>query len=153
MGRKFLVSLTLIWVASASVQAKSRGDTDTVKECLGAWKKHPFNADNPQFRTMGSKVKVLGIGGNPEDTTVTTEPELVLVKPIVNVLTKSTYRLMNPNGWYCLKANVTVLSKSEIVKHCKAHIASSSDGVTIAGSDSEEQSVTVLGKTTLRCEN
>ena len=61
---------------------------------------------------LGSSVNVLGIGGDVVDDVATPDPQLMLVKPSVNVLTKGRLRLMNPNGWYCFESAVTVLAKS-----------------------------------------
>jgi hypothetical protein len=54
--------------------------------------------------------------------------------------------LANPNGWYCLKGKVDVMGKTEINLNCKAHLATSTDSVTVAGSDDNDTGVTVLGK-------
>ena len=136
---------------AADREARDDSEINAIRGCLAAWGEHPFNsADEQPFRAISPSVKVLGVGQDVTDETVTDQPQLVLVKPSVNVLTKSNFRLMNPNGWYCFAANVTVLAKSEITAHCRAHLASSRDGLTVAGGNKGTEGVTVLGKAVVR---
>jgi len=65
------------------------------------------------------------------------------------VLSKSDLNLLNPNGWSCLKGQVSVLSKSKIHLHFKAKLASSKDGVTVLGGHDQDSGVTVLGSSPL----
>ncbi|UCE90407.1 MAG: hypothetical protein JSW10_06245, partial [Pseudomonadota bacterium] len=104
-----------------------------VKECLAAWgSRHPFrDTSQLRFRVVEGNVKVFGIGSNVTDKASTSYPQLILIKPAVNVMGKSTYNLMNPNGWYCLVSKVNVMASSTINLHCKAHIASSKGGTTV----------------------
>lgn len=130
------------------------GDDRAIARCLRVWGgKHPFQGvKNPKYEEVSTNVKVLGAGGPLEDNSDTKEPKLVLVKPSVAVMSKSVMRLLNPNGWYCLKANVTVMAKTVIELACNAAIADSTDGVAVLGSNEEGtgQGVTVLGKTELK---
>ena len=127
--------------------AAEQDDPQAIRECLRKWGNHPFTGENPAYKELGGGVKVLGIGKSVADTEVTSTPRLILVNPAVNVLTKNTYRLLNPNGWYCLKDNVTVLGKSVIEAHCNARLTASSQSVTVLGSSSRgAEGVTVLGK-------
>jgi hypothetical protein len=125
-------------------------EVDAIKSCLAAWGEHPFGTEEPRYKVLSSSVKVLGVGAEVTDETETGQPQLVLVKPSVNVLTKGSFRLMNPNGWYCFASNVTVLAKSEITAHCRAHLASSRDGVTVGGGNKGTEGVTVLGKAVVK---
>ena len=118
----------------------------SVAACLKAWGKHPFGK-HPSYRTLGTTVKVFGIGRNPSDTEVTSAPSLVLINPGVNVMGGTVYELLNPNGWYCLKTTVNVMGGMVIQAHCKAHIASSSDGTTVLGNNNTSKGVTVMGST------
>jgi len=142
---KFLFSALMFFSAAAPA-----ADMDEVKTCLRNWKTHPFKTAEPEFRTIGSKVRVMGVGDELVDTEATTKPELVFVKPTVNVMSKSTIRLLNPNGWYCLKNNVAVMGKTEIELDCKAKLASAGSGATVMGKDdSDHGNVTVMGKNTV----
>jgi hypothetical protein len=141
--------LLLIGLLIGSV-AFAAEDKEEVQNCLKTWKQHPFNTGNPDFRVIGSKVKVMGMGDEMIDGQKTEKPELIFVKPTVNVMSKSVIRLLNPNGWYCLKSNVAVMGKTEIEVDCKAKLASASTGATVLGKDdSDNGSVTVLGKNTV----
>jgi hypothetical protein len=68
--------------------------------------------------------------------------------------TEISMYLMNPNGWYCIHNKVNVMSKTEITLHCKAHLATTKDGLAVLAKDEKEQGVTVLGKATIvrKCE-
>lgn len=143
---RLLLILTLTLTAfSLPSFAKDTDETDALDKCLRAWKKNPFRK-NPDYRVLKGGVKVLGVGGAVEDNEETKSPQLVLVEPSVSVLTKSTFRLMNPNGWYCLKAKVDVLSKTNIELHCKANLATSGDKTTVLGSNDKSTGTTILGK-------
>lgn len=127
-------------------------DVDSsIANCLRAWGKHPFGA-NPKYKTLAKSVKVFGIGQDTADTQQTNTPSLVLVNPGVNVMGGSTVKLLNPNGWYCLRANVNVMGGLRIRAHCKAHLASAHDGVTVLGSNQSDKGVTVMGKTQVELE-
>ena len=143
-----ILSLAFTVIGALSNQAfADDGDLVAVQGCLAHWGKTPFDKKAPPFRTLSAKVKVLGIGGETVDEQATDGPDLVLIKPNVAVLSKASLSLLNPNGWYCLKGQVSVLGKSEIHLHCSAHLASSKDGVTVLGGSDTDQGVTVLGST------
>jgi hypothetical protein len=142
-----MILLLPVWVLPGALAAAEQDDPQAIQECLKKWSNHPFKGENPPYKELGGGVKVLGVGKSMEDTEVTSAPRLVLVNPAVSVLTKNTYRLLNPNGWYCLKDNVTVLGKSVIEAHCNAHLTASSKSVTVLGSSRQgAEGVTVLGK-------
>lgn len=123
-------------------------DLDEIKACLSHWQGHPFKTESPKFRTLTSRVKVMGIGDETTDDVKTDKPELILIKPNVTVMSKSILRLLNPNGWYCMKGKVSVMGKSEIQLHCHAKLASSNSGAVVMGSDhADSGGVTVLGST------
>ena len=126
--------------------ASAEEGADAIASCLKAWGPHPFGK-NPRYKTLETSVKVFGIGQNPADSERTSSPSLVLVNPTVNVMGGTTMELLNPNGWYCFRSNVNVMGGLSIKAHCKAHLASAADGVTVLGSSSANKSVTVMGST------
>lgn len=131
-----------------SFQLPAFADSDdvVVRECLEKWGKTPFDKAKPKYRTISTRVKVIGIGGDVVDANKTEKPELILVKPAVSVMSKTSYQLMNPNGWYCLKGRVSVMGKIDITLNCKAKIASSKDDVSVMGAtDNSAGGVSVLG--------
>jgi len=125
------------------------GDDDDqahLKSCLKAWGTHPFGEqERYTARFFEANVRVMGIGQEMRDEAVTDYPQLILVKPSVNVMTKTTYELLNPNGWYCFDANVTVLGKAVLKADCDAHLANAREGVAVVAASDEEGSVAVLG--------
>lgn len=116
----------------------------SIAVCLKAWGNHPFGK-NPHFKTMQTSVKVFGIGKKAGDTEPTLSPSLVLVNRGVNILGGSTIELLNPHGWYCLRSTVNVVAGMTIRAHCKAHLASASDGTTLGDSEVKDQSATPIG--------
>lgn len=126
-------------------------DLRAIKICLDKFKKHPFNKENPKFRVINASVKVFGIGGDVIDLKKTNEMELVLVKPAVSVLSNTTYRLQNPNAWYCLSAKVAVLAKTTIELECASRLVTTDGSVTVLGGGDEARSgVTVLGSSKIK---
>jgi hypothetical protein len=121
-----------------------------VKACLEVWgDTHPFKDDSKtRFRILDTSVKVFGIGADISDTDETNDPQLILVRPGVNVMGKLTFHLMNPKGWYCFEKNVTVMAKSEVTVACTAQVASAGPGATVMGSSPGKGGTTVMGKTT-----
>ena len=146
--RSFFMSVaaaTLTLLAPASVMA---ADQHVVDRCIADWgSASPFKKGTVANRVISPGVKVFGIGKTSNgDETITDKPSLILVRPAVNVLGKSTIRLANPRGWYCFKSNVTVAGKIAIVAHCNAHIASArDDGTSVMASDESDKGVAVMG--------
>ena len=150
---RYLISallLTSVTIITTPRVFAEDSDKAVIQSCLEHWGKHPFDAKNPKYRIISSRVKVFGIGQDIEDKKKTSKPELVLVKHNVAVLSKSRIGLLNPNGWYCLKGDTAVLGKSEVVLDCKANLATSGEGVTVLGSNSSDDGVTVLGSSSVR---
>ena len=131
---------------AAPIVASAQEVDSSIAACLKAWGSNPFGK-NPQYKTLQTAVKVFGVGKNTSDTERTSSPALILVNPGVNVMGGSTIELLNPNGWYCLRTTVNVMGGVNIRAHCKAHLASSSDGATVMGNNSENKGVTVMGST------
>jgi len=132
----------------AEFDLRTGDDEDQIhlKSCLKAWGTHPFGEEERYTaRFFESNVRVMGIGQEMRDDATTNYPQLILVKPSVNVMTKTTYELLNPMGWYCFDANVTVLGKAVLKADCAAHIANAREGAAVAAATDEEGSVVVLG--------
>ncbi|MEP6942762.1 MAG: hypothetical protein ABI981_07490 [Betaproteobacteria bacterium] len=144
--RQLLTCVTLGTAILMSASSLAAEVDKSIASCLNAWGTHPFGK-SPRYKTLATSVKVFGIGHNPTDTERTDAPSLVLVNPGVNVMGGTTFELLNPNGWYCFRSNVNVMGALEIRAHCKAHLASASDGATVLGSNSDNKSVTVMGST------
>ena len=150
MNTKNLLLVAVVATASLLGNAAQAQEVDgSIAACLKAWGKHPFGS-SPTYKTLSTSVKVFGIGSNTADTESTSSPTLVLINPGVNVMGGSTIELLNPNGWYCLRSNVNVMGGMTIRAHCKAHLASSSEGgsgTTVMGNNNDQKGVTVMGST------
>jgi hypothetical protein len=123
-------------------------DQAAIDECIASWgKASPFRKGAPAEGVIATGVKVFGIGrGSTGADPVTAKPRLVLVRPAVNVMGRSTIRLANPKGWYCFRSNVTVMGKITIEAQCDAHIAAGRDqGTTVGAADDSNKGVAVFG--------
>jgi len=138
-----MTALTFTLPRAAHAEDGDADDAQAIQSCLKKWKKHPFGA-KPAFRTLGAKVKVMGIGSDVNDVEKTSKPELVLVKTGVSVMAKTLYNLANPNGWYCLKGRVAVMGKIQIDLNCKATLATSGDDVAVMGSSDDKSGGTAV---------
>ena len=116
--------------------------------CIASWgAKSPFKKGKAADHVIAPGVKVFGIGGGGGTQDAPTEKAaLVLVRPAVNVMGKSTIRLSNPKGWYCFRSNVTVAGALHIEAHCTAQIASAKDdGTSVGAVDESNKGVAVFG--------
>lgn len=114
------------------------------RACMRAWgSAHPFT-ETPPLRTVSGAVRVLGRGSSVADREATDYPVLVVVEPGVNVLGEGEMELLNPNGWYCLRAAVNVGGGLRIKLHCDAHLASATSGTSVFG-DNAGRGVSVMG--------
>ena len=127
--------------------AADAGDQAALNQCIAAWgAKSPFKKGKPPDKVFSTGVKVFGVGNAAVDDEITDGPSLVLVRPAVNVMGKSTIRLANPRGWYCFRENVTVMGKIAIEAHCDAHIASArQEGTAVGAVDESNKGVSVFG--------
>lgn len=142
---RYLYAAISLMLISAPALA---GDQEALDGCIASWgKSAPFKKGTPANSTVATGVKVFGIGKSQSgDDTVTDKPSLVLVRPAVNVMGKSTIRLANPKGWYCFRSNVNVAGAMNIEAHCDAHIASAQeDGTSVGASDQSNKGVVVFG--------
>lgn len=122
-------------------------DQQAANECIAAWgAKSPFKVGTKPDRIIATGVKVFGLGKGQSNEEATSKPSLIVVHPAVNVAGKTTIRLANPNGWYCLRNQTTVAGKIAIVAHCNAHLAHTrDDGTSVAAADDTGKGVAVMG--------
>jgi hypothetical protein len=145
MKRVTLALSTLLLSASGLAFAD---DQQALDACISSWgSSSPFKKGKAADGIIGTGVKVFGIGsGQSGNDAPTSRPALILVRPAVNVMGKSTIRLQNPKGWYCFRSNVTVAGSLNIEAHCDAHIASAKeDGTTVGAVDQSNKGVAVFG--------
>lgn len=131
-----------------SLALADTGDQAALDQCIASWgKASPFRKGTPADGVIATGVKVFGLGSSSTgDDPVTGKPRLVLVRPAVNVMGRSTIKLSNPHGWYCFRSNVTVMGKLEIEAQCQAHLASArEEGTTVGAADESNKGVAVFG--------
>jgi hypothetical protein len=140
--------LLALVVLAASGAALADEDQQAVNGCIAYWgKSSPFRKGTAPETVVSTGVKVFGVGSSGGGNyTPTRHPALILVRPAVNVMGKSTIKLNNPKGWYCFRSNVNVAGKMEIEAPCDAHIASAtSEGAAVGGADDTGKGVSVFG--------
>lgn len=142
MKRIIIAAAALAFAAPAFANDQQAADA-----CIASWgAKSPFKKGKKPDHIIGTGVKVFGLGKGQSSDGVTDHPVLIVVHPAVNVAGKSTIRLANPNGWYCLRNQTSVAGKIAIQAHCKAHLAHTSDGgAAVAGVDETGTGVAVMG--------
>ena len=147
MMTKTIAAAALAATALLSTTAYAN-DQAVLDACIASWgSKSPFKKGTRATSVIAPGVKVFGLGGSGSTHDAPTDkPALVLVRPAVNVMGKSTIRLANPKGWYCFRSNVTVAGKIEIEAQCTAQIASSKeDGTAVGAVDESNKGVAVFG--------
>ena len=144
---RFCAAVLVCLASTSAFAASSKEDQPVLDACIKAWGKSPFKPGTPANSVVAPGTKVFGIGGGGSVNDAPTDtPALILVRPAVNVMGKSTIKLSNPKGWYCFRSNVNVAGKMEIEVPCKAQIASAKeDGATVGGVDESNKGVTVFG--------
>jgi hypothetical protein len=115
-------------------------DADAIGRCLKSWKDSPFGGEVKNYKHIFASVTVGSTGNAVSDTERTDEPQLILITAGVNVLGTPKYELLNPNGWYCIKVNVNVLTELAIDLHCNARLADSKVNVNVGSSQSDSTS-------------
>jgi hypothetical protein len=143
--QRTLIALLLF---AASGAALANEDQQALDGCIAYWgKKSPFHKGTPAETVVSTGVKVFGVGSSSAgNDTPTDHPSLILVRPAVNVMGKSTITLSNPKGWYCFRSNVNVAGKMQIDAPCDAHIASASaEGTAVGAADDTGKGVSVFG--------
>jgi hypothetical protein len=140
--------LAALLAASTLFPVAARADDQPALDaCIASWgSAAPFKKGTPATKVIATGVKVFGIGSEGATDEPTAKPSLVLVRPAVNVMGKTSINLQNPHGWYCFVSNVNVAGKMEIEIPCEAHVASAKeDGTTVGASDDSKKGVTVFG--------
>ena len=141
----FAVAILAAFSAPAFADA---GDQAVLDQCIAYWgNAAPFKKGTPAEGILSPGVRVFGLGGGAAgNDPVTEKARLVLVRPAVNVMGRTTIQLNNPHGWYCFRSNVTVAGKIQINAHCHAHIAAATDsGTAVGAADDTSRGVAVFG--------
>lgn len=134
------------------LENKTSANWPNVKQCLVSWGDgHPFrDYQDIRFRVIDTNVRLFGLGNTFSDHVKTSYPQIILIRPAVSVMSKTTFELMNPNGWYCFKGSVTVLGKSIIKMACDARLGSTTGNTAVLGKSQGQSGTTVMGKTVVK---
>lgn len=116
-------------------------DLVAIHKCMAKWKDVPFGPTITNYRKIFASVVVEGFGIGVEDTERTNEPRLTLIAAAVTVNSQVEYNLLNPNGFYCIKANVNVNSDLDVNLHCNARLADNFLGVDVGSNVPEQPAV------------
>lgn len=141
--KRFVIASVLMAATTAAL-----ADQAAVDGCIASWGSHsPFKKGTKPDVTIATGVKVFGVGSSQTgNDPPTSKPQLILVRPAVNVMGKTTIKLSNPNGWYCFRSNVTVAGALHIEAPCNAQIASAKeDGTAVGAADESGKGVAVFG--------
>ncbi len=136
------------YAARFPLAGTASADYAKVAACLQSWTGQGLSAaDADQYRLVDSSVRVMGFGSSEvTDDVSTSYPQVILVRPNVSVMTKTSWKLLNPNGWYCFDTSVAVMAKDEIELGCGAHLADGHSAVSVVGASDRSGGVTVLGE-------
>ena len=114
-------------------------DNESLNKCMKHW--HSAGISLPatgNYRVIKQGVQVLGFGNsNINDTTITDQYSVILVKTNVSVLSSSTWNLRNPKGLYCVSTSTNVLSNLTINISKTANIAMVGADVNVIASNSD----------------
>lgn len=124
--------LSSLGAAQAQTGDRAVDDAFALNACLNAWGNHPFGS-RLTYTTLSTSVKISGTGPATSDQTTTNHPSLILVDSLVNARGDAHIALLNPNGWYCLRAPASQMGALRIQLHCRARMASGAGGATTWG--------------------
>jgi hypothetical protein len=101
-------------------------DAKALNSCLNLFKSHPFGDKIANFKKINAAISILGSGTPIDDKEKTDTPVLILISTTINVGGSPTYNMLNPNGYYCMKTSINLLTDLTINVSCSAHLADSS---------------------------
>ncbi len=94
-----------------------------VDGCLAQFPDHPFGTGQVTPRVVAPSINVLTRTSTLNEDKITNNPELVIIVGTVNILGNSEFKLLNPNGWYCIPTNLSVFGTTSIDLNVNAHLA------------------------------
>lgn len=121
---------------SVVIGEPTEDESKALAACSKAWGQE-IPGDLSSVRKIAANVSVLG-ASTMVDNRKTEGPEVTMILASVNVLSKIDWQLLNPNGWYCIVANVNVLSKLTVTIDKDAHLADSKVAVGVLSSSNGE---------------
>ena len=123
--------------------ASDVSDSDAIRKCLNLWGSHPFKSiTKANSKKIGPSVSFGGFVnlGGVNETIATAEDQLVVIDVSVNIASEVTYKMLNPKGWYCLKANFSagsedMLAKTNLKLECSAKITETDLNISLSTKD------------------
>ncbi|MBM4252517.1 MAG: hypothetical protein FJ146_11140 [Deltaproteobacteria bacterium] len=94
-----------------------------VDACLAQFPDHPFGSDQVNPRLLAPTINVINRTSVLLDDTKTDAPELVIIAGTINIFGTAEFKLLNPNAWYCIPANLAIFGTTTIDIHQNAHLA------------------------------
>ncbi len=96
------------------------------RKCLALWGATPFASTYAPDKQLTASTMVLGWDKVVvTDSTQTHAPQLIVVHGAVNLIGIARFKLLNPNGWYCLASLKNVLASIAVELKQSAHLADS----------------------------
>lgn len=117
-----------------TIPGTSEAENAALHKCMALWGQVPFGETVKNYRKITASISVGGSGTVINDQTRTAEPYLILIVAGVNVNSNIEYNLLNPNGYYCMMANVNVNTNLDVNLHCHARLADSTLSVNVNSS-------------------
>lgn len=132
---------------NADPQPPRHDDGPDIAKCLAQWPNHPFQGSVVHYNKIYAAVAVGGYGNIIDDQKATSAPSLTVIDAGVNVFGHPVYNLQNPNGYYCIIANVNVLADLTVNIACNAHLAGAH--VTVDVDSHQNQNPAIVGVSVL----
>lgn len=108
-------------------------DDRAISSCSAAFGRSLPLGGNGEVRTITANISILG-GGNLRDNRSTARPELTIIYANIGILSNLKWELLNPNGIYCIIANINILSKLSIYLEERAQLSDGRVAINILSS-------------------
>lgn len=108
-------------------------DNHAIANCSAAFGRSLPLGANGNVRTIAANISILG-GQGLRDNRSTEFPELTIIYANIGILSNLRWDLMNPNGVYCIVANINILSKLSIYLEERAQLSDGAVAINILSS-------------------
>lgn len=113
-------------------------DAEAIRKCLNLWGTHPFKSVTSQnFKKMAPNIALFGVQINPvEDMENTSFDKLILIDVSIKIASTVNMKLLNPKGWYCMKADIAsgvegIRNTTNVKLACSAKLAKNDLSVAV----------------------
>lgn len=122
--------------SSLDIDGASETEKATLEKCLAKFPDNPFQGKIKNFKRIKSIQSIGGMGTAISDSVKTAEPFLVLVKSVNSIGSSLEFKLLNPNGYYCIESSNSIGSNIDVELSCSARLADENQTVSAIGSSS-----------------